>query len=60
MCVIPQTEEIGLQIITTAEISNKFFRGSPRILMYEVRMGCIHYTVCMRHHVTFDIAKWAP
>jgi len=28
---IPQTEEIGLEIITTAKISNKFSRGSPNI-----------------------------
>jgi len=26
---IPQTEEIGLEMITTAEISNKFSRESP-------------------------------
>ena len=29
--VIPQTEEIGLQIIATAKISNKFSRESPYI-----------------------------
>jgi len=31
LCVYPQTEEIGLEIITTAKISNNFSQESPYI-----------------------------
>jgi len=53
MCVIQQTEEIGLQIITTAKISNEFSRESAHIS----NMSCRESP---KFHTNFRLSKQSP
>jgi len=39
MILLPRTEEIGLQIITTVKISNKFSWQSPYISILDTKMA---------------------
>jgi len=50
---IPQTEEIGIKIITTANISNKISRESPYL-------SNTFYRESPKFQKGFQVSKWSP